>query len=103
MAKGASKPAKKRSGGLLIHVAILLILMAIGWQLYSLRSQVAGAQAEKDRTAQQVETLKQSNDALRADIAEGATDEKMKDLPVTSWAGPTRTNTFFTTSPTDPL
>ena len=67
MAKGASKPAKKRSGGLLIHVAILLILMAIGWQLYSLRSQVAGAQAEKDRTAQQVETLKQSN-------------EKMKDL-----------------------
>ena len=58
MAKGASKPAKKRSGGLLIHVA----------------------QAEKDRTAQQVETLKQSNDALRADIAEGATDEKMKDL-----------------------
>ena len=80
MAKGASKPAKKRSGGLLIDVAILLILMAIGWQLYSLRSQVAGAQAEKDRTAQQVETLKQSNDALRADIAEGATDEKMKDL-----------------------
>ena len=80
MAKEASKPAKKKSGGLLLHAAILLILAAIGWQLYSLRSQVAGAQTEKDRTAQQVETLKQSNDALRADIAEGATDEKMKDL-----------------------
>ena len=80
MAKGASKPAKKRSGGLLIHIAILLILAAIGWQLYSLQSQIASTQAEKDRTAQQVEMLKQNNDALRADIAEGATDEKMKNL-----------------------
>ena len=79
MAKGASKPAKKRSGGLLIHVAILLLLAAIGWQLYHLQSQIASTQAEKDRTAQQVETLKQTNDALRADIAEGATEEKMKD------------------------
>ena len=80
MAKEAAKGAKKRSGGLLIHVAILLIAAAIGWQLHSLRSQVASAQAEKDRTARQVETLQQSNEALRADIAEGATDEKMKDL-----------------------
>ena len=80
MAKGTSKPAKKRSGGLLIHVAILLLLVVIGWQLYDLQSQIASTQAEKDRTAQQVEMLKQNNDALRADIAEGATDEKMKDL-----------------------
>ena len=80
MAKGTFKPAKKRSGGLLIHVAILLLLTAIGWQLYHLQSQIASTQAEKDRTAQQVEMLKQTNDALRADIAEGATDEKMKDL-----------------------
>ena len=80
MAKGTAKPAKKRSGGLLIHVAILLLLAAIGWQLYHLQSQIASTQAEKDRTAQQVEMLKQTNDALRADIAEGATDEKMKDL-----------------------
>ena len=80
MAKGAVKPAKKRSGGLLIHIAILLILAAIGWQLYSLQGQIASTQAEKDRTAQQVEMLKQNNDALRADIAEGATDEKMMEL-----------------------
>ena len=80
MAKGAVKPAKKRSGGLLTHAAILLLLAAIGWQLYSLQSQIASTQAEKDSTAQQVEMLKQSNDALRADIAEGATNEKMKDL-----------------------
>ena len=80
MAKEAAKGAKKRSGGLLIHVAILLIAVAIGWQLHSLRSQVASAQAEKDRTARQVETLQQSNEALRADIAEGASNEKLKDI-----------------------
>ena len=80
MAKGTVKPAKKRSGGLLIHVAILLLLAAIGWQLYHLQSQIASTQAEKDRTAQQVETLKQTNDALRADIAEGATEDKMKEI-----------------------
>ena len=54
MAKGTVKPAKKRSGGLLIHVAILLLLAAIGWQLYHLQSHIASTQAEKDRTAQQV-------------------------------------------------
>lgn len=80
MAKETAKPAKRRSGGLLIHVALLLILAVIGWQLHNLRSQVAGAQAERDRTARQVEALQQSNEALRADIAEGATDEKMKEL-----------------------
>ena len=45
MAKGTVKPAKKRSGGLLIHVAILLLLAAIGWQLYHLQSQIASTQA----------------------------------------------------------
>mgnify|MGYP005858228335 CR=1 FL=1 len=80
MAKGTVKPAKKRSGGLLIYVAILLLLAAIGWQLYHLQSQIASTQAEKDRTAQQVEMLKQTNDALRADIAEGATEDKMKEI-----------------------
>ena len=80
MAKEASKPAKKRSGGLLIYVAILLLLAAIGWQLYHLQSQIASTQAEKDRTAQQVEMLKQTNDALRFFNDKATTDEKMKDL-----------------------
>ena len=80
MKKENQKPAKEKSGGLLIHVVILLVLAAIGWQLHSLRSQIASAEAEKDRTAQQVEELQQKNESLKADIAEGATNEKMKDL-----------------------
>lgn len=80
MAKDARRTAKKHPGGLLLRLVLLLVLVAIGWQLNSLRIQVLEAQAERDRTAQQVEALKQSNEALRADIAEGATDEKMKDL-----------------------
>lgn len=80
MAKETRKTAKKRGGGLLLQLLLLLVLAAVGWQLHSLRSQVLEAQAERDQTAQQVESLKQSNDALRSDIEEGATEEKMKEL-----------------------
>ena len=79
MAKEARRPAR-RHGSLLLHLLLLLVLAAVGWQLRSMQGQLQDAQAEKDRTAQQVESMKQSNDALRADIAEGATDEKMKEL-----------------------
>lgn len=80
MTKEEKTPAKRRSGGLLIHTVILLLLAVLGWQLYSLRSQIADAQTVKDRTARQVETMTRSNETLKADIDEGVTDEKMKEL-----------------------
>ena len=80
MTKKEKPPAKRRSGGLLIHTVILLLLAVLGWQLYSLRSQIADAQTVKDRTARQVETMTRSNETLKADIDEGVTDEKMKEL-----------------------
>lgn len=80
MTKKEKTPAKRRSGGLLIHTVILLLLAVLGWQLYSLRSQIADAQTVKDRTARQVETMTRSNETLKADIDEGVTDEKMKEL-----------------------
>lgn len=80
MTKGEKAPAKRKSGGLLIHTVILLLLAVLGWQLYSLRSQIADAQTVKDRTARQVETMTRSNETLKADIDEGVTDEKMKEL-----------------------
>ncbi|HJB77768.1 septum formation initiator family protein [Oscillibacter valericigenes] len=49
-------------------------------QLRSLHVQVQDAEAERDALAAQVETQRQENDALAADIAEGATDEKMKEI-----------------------
>lgn len=75
------KPAKKKkSGNLLVHVVILLLLATVGWRLYALQGQVRAAQAERDQYARQVENVQQENETLRSDIAEGPTEEKMKEL-----------------------
>lgn len=74
------RKARKKRGGLLVPFLLLLILAAIGWQLRSLQEQLRSAQVENERTAQQVESLQQENDSLRADIEEGPTEEKMKEL-----------------------
>jgi len=71
------KEKKPRIGAALL---IVLLLAAAGWQLHSLQDQVAAAQAEKARYQTEVETLRQENDALAADIAEGATNEKMEEI-----------------------
>ena len=66
--------------GPLAKILLLLLLLGVGWQLYSLRSQVMDAQAEKDRLTAQVEAKRQENAALSADIAEGGTQEKMEEI-----------------------
>lgn len=71
---------KKKSGNLLVHVVILLLLATVGWRLYALQGQVRAAQAERDQYARQVENVQQENETLRSDIAEGPTEEKMKEL-----------------------
>lgn len=80
MENSAKGRTRRRGGGLLLQLLLLLVLAAVGWQLHSLRAQVRDAQARRDQTAQQVESMTQSNEALRSDIAEGATEEKMKEL-----------------------
>lgn len=71
---------KEKSGNLLVHVVILLLLATVGWRLYALQGQVRAAQAERDQYARQVENVQQENETLRSDIAEGPTEEKMKEL-----------------------
>ena len=75
--------AKKRPhprSGFLTKVVILVLLAAIGWQLYGLRDQLKTAQEEKDRYAAEVAAQQQENDALAADIAQGSTPEKMEEI-----------------------
>ena len=79
MAKPVKPAKKKKSGNLLVHVVILLLLATVGWRLYALQGQVRAAQAERDQYARQVENV-QENETLRSDIAEGPTEEKMKEL-----------------------
>ena len=49
-------------------------------QLRSLHSQVQDAQAQRDALTAQVQAQEQENAALAADIAEGATEDKMKEI-----------------------
>lgn len=80
MAK-SEKQAKRRSkGSLLPKLIIVAVLAAIGVQLRTLHVQVQDAQAERDALAAQVAAQQQENDALAEDIAEGGTEEKMKEL-----------------------
>ena len=80
MAKPVKPAKKKKSGNLLVHVVILLLLATVGWRLHALQGQVRAAQAERDQYARQVENVQQENETLRSDIAEGPTEEKMKEL-----------------------
>ena len=77
MAKPVKPAKKKKSGNLLVHVVILLLLATVGWRLYAMQSQVRSAQAERDQYARQVENIQQENETLRNDIAEGPTKEKL--------------------------
>lgn len=79
MAKHTAKP-KKAGSGLMAKLVILVLIVLIGWQLYGLQDQLTAAQAERDRYQTEVETLRQENDALAADIAEGTTQEKMEEI-----------------------
>mgnify|MGYP000910860652 CR=1 FL=1 len=79
MARAGRQPKKRSRGSVLTKLLILVILAAIGLQLRSLHSQVQDAQAQRDALTAQVQAQEQENAALAADIAEGATEEKMKD------------------------
>ena len=81
MAKQAKTAKRQRiGGGLGTRLLLLVLLVAIGWQLYSLRDQVAQAREDRDRLATQVAAQQQENDALAADIAQGGTQEKMEEI-----------------------
>lgn len=79
MSKSEQK-TRRIGGGLLIKIIILVLLVAIGFQLQNLRKQVAAAEAEKERYAQQIQLTQSKNEALKADIAEGNSSEKMEEL-----------------------
>ena len=71
MAKKTEQQKKRPRASLLTKIVLLVLLVAVGWQLYGLQSKVAAAQ---------VEQTKRENDALSADIAEGPTREKIEEI-----------------------
>ncbi|MCX4370375.1 MAG: septum formation initiator family protein [Dysosmobacter sp.] len=81
MAKQRKGPrAVKLRTGLLTRLLIVILLAALACKVYALQEQVSEAEAEKDRVAALVESRRQENDALAADIEEGCTSEKMQEI-----------------------
>lgn len=81
MAKERKTPrAVKLRTGLLTKLLIVILLAALGCEVYALREQVSAAEEEKARITALVEGKRQENDALAADIKEGCTPEKMQEI-----------------------
>ena len=80
MAKQAKKNRRRVRASLFTKILVLALLAGIGWQLMSLRGQVAAAQAERDQLAAQVQAQQEANDTLANDIAEGNTQEKLEEI-----------------------
>ena len=66
--------------GLLARLLIVILLAALVCEVYALRERVSDAESEKERIAALVESKRQENDALSADIEEGCTPEKMQEI-----------------------
>ncbi len=81
MAKQRKTPkAVKLRTGLLTRLLIVILLAALVCKVYALQERVSDAEAEKERVAALVESRRQENDALAADIEEGCTPEKMQEI-----------------------
>lgn len=81
MAKQRKTPkAVKLRAGLMTKLLIVILLAALVCKVYALREQVEDAETEKARIAAEVESRRQENDALAADIEEGCTPEKMQEI-----------------------
>lgn len=74
------KAQRKTRVGVFTKLLILVLLLALGWQLYRLRGQVQEAQAQKAALTDQVQQQQQTNDALKSDIADGGSQEKMEEI-----------------------
>lgn len=74
------KKAVRVRTSLMTKLLIVILLAALGCKVYTLREQVSAAEAEKERIAALVESKRQENDALAADIDEGCTPEKMQEI-----------------------
>lgn len=73
-------PGKRSAGGILIQLLILLILGAVGWELWAMQQQVHAARTQQEALQEQARQLQEENAALEKDIQEGATQDKMEEL-----------------------
>jgi cell division protein FtsL len=76
-----AKPQKRHGkAGLLFGVLVVVLLAALGWQLWRLQGQLSSARAQQEQLQSQVDEKQAENDALAQDIAEGGSQEKKEQI-----------------------
>ena len=80
MAKTAEKNKKKARAGFFTKLLLLVLLVAMGWQLYRLHGQVQAAEVQKAQLAAQVEQQKKANDTLQDGIDNGGSQQEMEKI-----------------------
>ena len=78
MARRANKKPAKAKAGFFTKIIIVVLLVALTWQLNTLRSQVADAEVQRQQLAALVAAQQDANDALQESIDRGGSEEEMK-------------------------
>lgn len=79
-AERRKQSSQKIKLGFCAKLLILVLAVAMGWQLYTLWEKVEQAEAEKQLLAAQVQLQQQENDKLQEDIDAGPTQEKIEEI-----------------------
>ena len=82
-ASATAKAEKRRQAvkaGFFTKVLLLVLLAALGFQLYHLQGQMESARAQQQQLAAQVALRQQENDALQESIDHGGSEDEMKKI-----------------------
>lgn len=76
MAKAAK--GRKVASGFPVRLAILALLVLLGWQVWRMQDQLTAAKAQEQQLRTQVQLQQQENDALQKSIDQGGSQEEME-------------------------
>ena len=79
MSQRKKRQPQPRSG-FFTKLVILALLAAIGWQLYRIQDHLDAAETERDQYAALVAERERENAAMKADLEEGPTEEKLLEI-----------------------
>lgn len=82
MAKRLKKRKKpvQRSGGFLAGLVLVVLMFAVGVQLYSMQGRLADARAQEAEVAEKVAQLKEENEKLEEDLARSDDPEMIEEI-----------------------